>query len=222
MLRVQENTHKSVRYNQCQGWYHLRACSGISHTRDWSTNYVGTCKATRVSTSSDVMWAYRACRPPTRFRKGRSTTTALHIIITGIQKGLNQRKPNLRTVMIALGLSRAFDTVINSVVLQNILTSTLPSSIKRLLANYVRGRQTFVEFQGTSSKYTFTCPPCSDPHRKGLIKVFSPDFVARNLQSGLDSESCTKQGIVLRSEAVRDTCWLREQQSSKRKYTENK
>ena len=45
------------------------------------------------------------------FRRMHSTTTALHAIHDHIQRGLNEKRPNKRTVMVALDLSRAFDTV---------------------------------------------------------------------------------------------------------------
>lgn len=87
------------------------------------------------------------------FRIGYSTTTALHVITNHILRGLNRRRPNHRTVMVALDLSRAFDTVSHSVLLQDLLTSTLPSTVKRWLASYLRGRQTYVEFRDTKSKH---------------------------------------------------------------------
>uniref|UniRef100_A0A1I8NKY0 Reverse transcriptase domain-containing protein n=1 Tax=Musca domestica TaxID=7370 RepID=A0A1I8NKY0_MUSDO len=45
------------------------------------------------------------------FRKLHSTTTALHAISTHVSRGLNQNRPCDRTVMVALNLSKAFDTV---------------------------------------------------------------------------------------------------------------
>lgn len=87
------------------------------------------------------------------FRKNRSTTTAVHHITDFIQGGLNEKRPNKRTILVALDLSRAFDTVSHSILLRDILESTLPSDIKRWLANYLRGRQTVVEFRGARSKH---------------------------------------------------------------------
>lgn len=87
------------------------------------------------------------------FRKGHSTVTALHFVINTIQQGLNQRKPNQRTVLVALDLSRAFDTVSHGVLLKDLLNTTVPPTIKRWIANYVRGRQTFVAFREKTSKY---------------------------------------------------------------------
>lgn len=53
------------------------------------------------------------------FRKGHSTTTALHLVLDAIQFGLNQRKPKQRLVLVALDLSSAFDTVSHSALFRN-------------------------------------------------------------------------------------------------------
>lgn len=45
------------------------------------------------------------------FHLGRSTTTALTSITQDIIEGFNQRKPPSRTVMVAMDISKAFDTV---------------------------------------------------------------------------------------------------------------
>lgn len=87
------------------------------------------------------------------FRKNRSTTTALHHITDFIQNGLNERRPNKRTILVALDLSRAFDTVSHSILLKDILESKLPNDIKRWLSIYLRGRQTFVEYKGKKSPF---------------------------------------------------------------------
>lgn len=33
----------SVRCTQCQGWCHMRRCSGLSHTGQWSPSYIAPC-----------------------------------------------------------------------------------------------------------------------------------------------------------------------------------
>jgi hypothetical protein len=86
------------------------------------------------------------------FRKGRSTTTALTTIANTISKGLNKKKPVHRTILVALDLSRAFDTVNHDILLKDIQESTLPNSNKKWLASYLSGRQTIVEFRNTISK----------------------------------------------------------------------
>ena len=87
------------------------------------------------------------------FRKGRSTQTALQEISTHITDGLNRPKPRHRTVMVAIDLSKAFDTVNHEILLQDIVDLSLNSYLKRFLLSYLRGRQTYVVFRGTKSRH---------------------------------------------------------------------
>ena len=86
------------------------------------------------------------------FRKGHSTTTALLNLTSHIQAGLNKKKPCDRTVVVALDLKRAFDTVDHDQLNADIMETTMPTSVKRWTINYLRGRQTFVEYQNAKSK----------------------------------------------------------------------
>ena len=85
------------------------------------------------------------------FRKGRSTTTALYEIDCHITRGLNKRKPVDRTVLIALDLQAAFDTVNINKLLKIILASKIPKYTKRWLCSYLRGRPMYVEFRNAKS-----------------------------------------------------------------------
>ena len=85
------------------------------------------------------------------FRKGRSTVTALNKIVHQISTGLNRPKPCDRTVLVALDLTSAFDTVIHDVLLEDVHLSPLPAMAKKWLAAYLRGRSAYVEFRGVRS-----------------------------------------------------------------------
>jgi hypothetical protein len=87
------------------------------------------------------------------FRKGRSTGTALQSILDHINNGLNRKKPVHRTVNVAIDLSRAFDTVDHTILLQDIDKLDLNDHIKRFLCAYIRGRHTYVLFRNSTSKY---------------------------------------------------------------------
>ncbi len=87
------------------------------------------------------------------FRKGRSTLTALQTIKDHIDKGLNRKKPVNRTVSVAIDLSKAFDTVDHYLLLKDINNLPLNAYIKRFLCGYLRGRQTYVLFRNSTSKY---------------------------------------------------------------------
>ena len=86
------------------------------------------------------------------FRKGRSTTTALQEITDHIKTGLNMKKPANRTVLVAVDLSKAFDTVNHETLLREISELNLNANIKRWIFSYIRGRQTYVEFRGAKSR----------------------------------------------------------------------
>ena len=87
------------------------------------------------------------------FRKGRSTTIALYEIDGHITRGINKRKPVDRTVLVALDLRAAFDTVNINKLLNIILASKIPKYTKRWLCSYLRGRQTYVEFRNAKSTF---------------------------------------------------------------------
>lgn len=85
------------------------------------------------------------------FRKQHSTTTALHHLHHQISTGLNQNPPCKRTILVALDMRSAFDTVSLDILLSDILASNIPWQIKRWLNTYVSGRQTYVEFRNKKS-----------------------------------------------------------------------
>ena len=87
------------------------------------------------------------------FRKGRSTATALQEVSNHITTGLNQNKPVERTVLVAIDLSKAFDTVNHEILLNDIMELEMNHHLKRFLFAYLRGRQTYVEFRGKKSKH---------------------------------------------------------------------
>ena len=86
------------------------------------------------------------------FRPGHSTTSALIQRTSYIATGFNQRKPPHRTVCVAVDITAGFDTVNHSVLLLNIVRSTLPQATCRCLSNYIRGRQSVTSCIDVKSK----------------------------------------------------------------------
>lgn len=70
-----------------------------------------------------------------------------------ISDGLNQKKQPHRTILVAIDLSKAFDTVNHYILLQDIPATTIPNNYKRWITNYLRGRSTFVEFRNHKSNF---------------------------------------------------------------------
>ena len=87
------------------------------------------------------------------FRKGRSTTTALYKTDCRLTRVLDKRKLVDRTVLVALDLRAAFDTVNINKLLNIKLAAKIPKYTNRWLCSYLRGRQTYVEFRNAKSTF---------------------------------------------------------------------
>ena len=86
------------------------------------------------------------------FRALHSTTSLLTCLSQSILEGLNHGKPALRSLVAAIDLSKAFDTVPRYSLVSKLLDTDLPPYCKRWLANFVAGRQSHVSYNGTKSK----------------------------------------------------------------------
>ena len=82
------------------------------------------------------------------FHSGCNTITTLNYVTHKICTRLNCLKPCERTVLVALDLTSAFDTVSHEVLLGDIYNTNAPKYIKKWLATYINGRSTYVEFRG--------------------------------------------------------------------------
>ena len=78
---------------------------------------------------------------------------ALQEISDYVTDSLNRPKPRHRTVLVAIDLSKAFDTVNHDILFDDIANLPLNNYIKRFLLSYLRGRLTYVVFRGTRSRY---------------------------------------------------------------------
>ena len=81
------------------------------------------------------------------FRKGHSTTSALCNVSESVRCGLNKKRPPQRTVIVALDLKRAFDTVNHEILHKKILQSSLPGFLKIWLYGYLTGREQRTKFE---------------------------------------------------------------------------
>jgi hypothetical protein len=83
----------------------------------------------------------------------RSTATALLLFTNLIHEGFNQKKPPKRTVQVALDLSKAFDSVNITLLLEQIASTDLHPNISCWLATYLRGRSAAVIYQEVKSMF---------------------------------------------------------------------
>ncbi len=87
------------------------------------------------------------------FRKHRSTVSALQEVNHHIASNLNRKKPCHRTILVAIDLSKAFDTVDHELLLKDILHLELSDTLIKFLCSYLRGRQQYTVFRNCKSKY---------------------------------------------------------------------
>ena len=69
-----------------------------------------------------------------------------------ISEGFNKSKPADRTVLLQVDLSKAFDMVSHTKLLQDLNQSSLPPGVKRWFCTYLRGRQSKVMLHNKRSK----------------------------------------------------------------------
>ena len=75
-----------------------------------------------------------------------------------IAKGLNQMQPPARTIVVALDMSKAFDTVHIHTLMGKLLQTNIPPTISSYLfiANYINGRKAYTTFRNhTSTAHQF-------------------------------------------------------------------
>jgi retron-type reverse transcriptase len=86
------------------------------------------------------------------FKALHSTTTALHQLTNQITQGFNQKPPPLRTIVVSLDLSKAFDTVNIHSLINKLHHTAVPTTIIKFIASYIKGRKGFTQYQNAKSK----------------------------------------------------------------------
>ena len=87
------------------------------------------------------------------FRARRSPTSALLPLVQEIASGFNERKPPKRTVLAAVDLSRAFDSVNHDILRSKLIASQIHSNVVRWLSCWLKGRHQAVIYQGKRSRF---------------------------------------------------------------------
>ena len=85
------------------------------------------------------------------YRQNHSTTTLLTNLTQKVNDGINSRNPPHRTLLITIDISKAFDAIPRTLLINKIYNTTLHNNTKRWLANYLSGRQSFVHYNGVPS-----------------------------------------------------------------------
>ena len=112
------------------------------------------------------------------FKEKHSTTTALQLLYNRISAGFNKRKPPDRTIVVALDMSKAFDTVHLHQLINKISSQSIPPKIIKFTANYLKGRKGFTSYQNSLSKQQIfkTGVPQGGVLSPALFNVYTSDI----------------------------------------------
>ena len=86
------------------------------------------------------------------FKAKHSTVTALHNLNSYIAQGFNQKKPPHRTIVVALDMSKAFDTVNTYILINKLMRTTIPNTILKFISNYIKSRKAYTIYNNATSK----------------------------------------------------------------------
>ena len=107
------------------------------------------------------------------FKTQHSTVTALHTLNNTVAKGFNQMAPPERTITVALGLSKAFDTLNIHTLIRKLLQTNIPGTIIKFIANYINGRKTYTTYRNHTSKQRQFKTGVLSPT---LFNIYTPDL----------------------------------------------
>ena len=86
------------------------------------------------------------------YKTQHSTVTALHTLNNTVAKGFNQMAPPVRTITVALDMSKAFDTINIHTLIRKLLQTNIPGTIMKFIANYIKGRNAYTTYRNHTSK----------------------------------------------------------------------
>ena len=90
------------------------------------------------------------------YKTQHSSVMALHTLNNTVAKGFNQMAPPVRTITVALDMSKAFDTINIHTLIRKLLQTNIPGTIIRFIANYIKGRKAYTTYRNhTSSQRQF-------------------------------------------------------------------
>ena len=69
-----------------------------------------------------------------------------------VAKGFNQMAPPVRTITVALDMSKAFDTINIHTLIRKLLQTNIPGTIIKFIANYIKGRKAYTTYRNHTSK----------------------------------------------------------------------
>ena len=106
-----------------------------------------------------------------------SSETTQHTLNNTVAMGFNQMAPPARTIIVALDMSKAFDTINIHTLIRKLLQNNIPCRIMKFIANYIQGHKAYTTYRNhTSIQRQF---------KTGVIKVASshPHYLTFTLQT---------------------------------------
>ena len=97
------------------------------------------------------------------YKTQHSTVTALHTLNNTVAKGFNQMAPPVRTITVALDMSKAFDTINIHTLIRKLLQTSIPCTIIKFIANYIKGHKAYTTYRNHTPKqrqYKTGVPQC--------------------------------------------------------------
>ena len=106
------------------------------------------------------------------------TVTALHIVNNTVAKGFNLMAPHVRTITVALDMSKAFDTINIHTLIRKLLQTNIPDTVIKFIANYIKGRKAYTTYiKHTPSQRQFkTDVPQGGVLSPTLFSIYTADI----------------------------------------------
>ena len=106
------------------------------------------------------------------------TVTALHTLHNTVADGFNQMALPARTIMVALDMSKAFDTINIHTLIRKLLQTNIPGTIIRFISNYIKIRKPYTKYRNhTSTQRQFkTDVPQGGVLSPTLFNIYTTDL----------------------------------------------
>ena len=130
-----------------------------SKDRDKGTSYRPISLISVIAkTLEKSLLPYTTANTPTQqgYHTQHSTVTALHTLNNTVAKGFNHMAPPVRTIAVALDMSKAFDTINIHTLIRMLIQTKIPGTIFKCIPNYIKGCKAYTTYiNHTSSQHQF-------------------------------------------------------------------
>ena len=114
----------------------------------------------------------------TQVQTQHSTVRALHRVNNTVEKGFNQMAPPVRTITVALNMSKAFNTINIHTLIRKLLQTNIPGTIIKFIANYIKWRKAYTTYRNHKSSYRQinTGVPQGGVRSQTLFNIYTADI----------------------------------------------